>query len=80
MRLTDVWLNNFNGYPIIVKSYSRNVQAITSRRKQCDFVAIIGYKRADVIQVLTENKFKSPIAKKSGGYVALIAKGDYYGT
>lgn len=78
MKPLDVWLNNFNGYPIIVKNYKRGTQAITSRRKQCDFVAIIGYNRLDVFKALESEKLISPVVKKGGNYMAVVAKGDYY--
>lgn len=78
MRLLDFWLNNYNGHPIIIKRYSNGVEAITSRRKQCDFVAIIGYKRQSVVNVLESHNFKSPVVKKGGGWVAIISKGEYY--
>ena len=78
MSLLDVWLNHYNGYPIIVKRYNNGVMAITSRRKQCDFVAIIGYNRLDVFKALESEKLISPVVKKGGNYMAIIAKGEYY--
>ena len=77
VRLSDIWLNNYNGHPIIIKRYNNGVEAITSRRKQCDFVAIIGYKRQNVLSVLESQKLKSPIVKKNGGWVAIVSKGEY---
>ena len=79
MSQLDVWLNHYNGHPIIIKRYNNGVMVITSRRVHCDFVMIIGNRRNTVAKVLKDENLQSPIVMMDKFYhVAIVGKGAYY--